>query len=175
MIVTVFGSSIPLDGDKEFEDAFNLGQILGAAGISVCSGGYQGIMNAVSKGAANFNVERIGILVDIFDSVPSKYLTKSILCENLFQRLNNLVSQGDAYIVLPGGTGTMLELTLIWELMNKNLIPEKPFACVGQMWNKIVDVMEERIEEEKRKRGLIKCFSDVESCGEFIINSLIKK
>lgn len=175
MIVTIFGSSIPAEGEKEFNDAFKLGKFLGVAGISICCGGYQGIMNAVSKGAAIYNVERIGVLVKIFNAVPSEYLSKKIICKNLYERLDNLISLADAFITLPGGTGTMLELSLVWELMNKNLITEKPIACVGKMWQRIVETMEERTKIEKRKTGLIKCFEDVDSCAEFIISSLKKK
>jgi len=174
MIVTVFGSSIPKEGDKEFEIAFRLGNRLGEAGISVCTGGYQGIMNAVSKGAANYNVEIIGVLVDLFGAKPSEYLTKIITCHSLFDRLEKLISTGNAYIVLAGGTGTMVELSLIWEMMNKNLIPEKPIACVGEMWNKIVAEMENRIMLEKRKTGLVKCFNDSDNCADYVIDSLKK-
>jgi len=174
MIVTVFGSSIPKEGDKEFEIAFRLGNRLGEAGISVCTGGYQGIMNAVSKGAANYNVEIIGVLVDLFGAKPSEYLTKIIPCNSFFERLEKLIYTGNAYIVLAGGTGTMVELSLIWEMMNKNLIPEKPIACVGEMWNKIVAEMENRIMLEKRKTGLVKCFNDSDNCADYVIDSLKK-
>jgi len=174
MIVTVFGSSISKEGDKEFEIAFGLGKRLGEAGISICSGGYQGIMNAVSKGASNYNIEIIGVLVDLFGAKPSEYLTKIIVCNSLFERLEKLIYTGNAYIVLAGGTGTMVELSLIWEMMNKNLIPEKPIACIGEMWNKIVAEMEKRILFEKRKSGLVKCFDDPGKCADYIIDSFKK-
>ncbi|PJA96708.1 MAG: DNA-binding protein, partial [Ignavibacteriales bacterium CG_4_9_14_3_um_filter_34_10] len=66
------------------------------------------------------------------------------------------------------------ELSLIWEMMNKNLIPEKPIACVGEMWNKIVAEMENRIMLEKRKTGLVKCFNDSDNCADYVIDSLKK-
>jgi predicted Rossmann-fold nucleotide-binding protein len=99
-------------------------------------------------------------------------LKKEIKCLSLFERLKHLLEIGDAYIVLNGGTGTLLELALVWEYFNKGMIPEKPFACHGKMWNEIVSSMEKQIEREKRKTGLIKCFNDIDECVEYIISNL---
>jgi len=170
--VTVFGSSLPKSGDKEYENAYLLGQILGNAGINVCSGGYQGIMDAVSKGAFETGVKTFGITVDIFGATPSKFLTEQIEMPTLFERLNKLINIGDAYIVLSGGTGTMLELSVVWEKMIKGLIPEKPTVCLGNMWENIVMQMEARISFENRRAGLIKCVDNIEDCSVYIIKSL---
>lgn len=173
MVVTIFGSSIPLKGDFEYEEAYRLGKILGSKSISVCTGGYQGIMDAVSKGASEYNVERIGVLVDIFNAKPSQYLSKQIVCSSLFERLTNLVELGEAYFVLPGGTGTMLELSLVWELTNKKLINEKPIICIGQMWRNIVEQMEERIRFENRKRNLIGCFDNIDEGADYLLKIIL--
>jgi len=172
-IVTVFGSSIPKSGDEEYETAYSLGKILGGNGISVCTGGYQGIMDAVSKGAAELGQEAIGITVDIFNATPSKFLTRNISTNSLQERLAILIETGDAFIILPGGTGTMLELSLVWEYLNKGLMTEKPAACVGEMWKPIVSTMEKRIELEERKTNLIKCFDDITICADYIISQAI--
>lgn len=170
--VTIFGSSVPKPGDEEYEIAYKLGSYLGKNGINVCTGGFQGIMDAVSKGAVENNVHAIGVTLDIYNVRPSKYLTKEIRCHSLFDRLRNLIELGNAYIVLQGGTGTMLELALVWEYLNKNMIEEKPFACHGIMWKSIVELMERQIVNEGRKSGLIKCFDDIYLCADFIINKL---
>lgn len=172
--VTIFGSSIPKPGDNEYETAYKLGSYLGKNGINICSGGFQGIMDAVSKGAVENNAHAVGVTLDIYNVQPSKYLTKEIRCHTLFDRLSNLVEIGNAYIVLQGGTGTMLELALVWEFMNKNMIAEKPFACHGLMWKNVVDAMEKQISVEKRKNGLIKCFDDIYECADFVIAQLQK-
>ena len=75
-------------------------------------------------------------------------------------------------MVLQGGTGTLLELFLVWEFMNKKMIEIKPFACHGKMWKEIIDLMEKQIVKEKRKTGLIKCFEDIEECADYLIQSL---
>lgn len=166
--ITVFGSSKPVSGDEEYETAYQLGKLLGETGFSVCTGGYQGIMDAVSKGASEFNVDVIGVTVDLFSAEPSKHLTKQIHCNSLFERIEKLIELGDAYIILRGGTGTLVELTTVWELMNKNLIEHKPIACHGEMWPRIIKPMEERIQYEKRETGLVQCFNLIEECFNLI-------
>ncbi|TSA30662.1 MAG: LOG family protein [Ignavibacteriales bacterium] len=170
--VTVFGSSIPREGDNEYEIAYTLGKKLAENKINVCSGGFQGIMDAVSKGANEKGAEAVGVTVNIYHALASKHLTKQIVTHSLFERLKNLVEIGDAYIILQGGTGTMLELSLVWEYLNKGMIDQKPVACHGKMWTKIISLMEEQIIKEKRRTGLIKCFDEIDECAEFIISIL---
>ncbi|MEW6652812.1 MAG: LOG family protein [Bacteroidota bacterium] len=171
--VTVFGSSIPKQSECEYEAAKKLGGIFAKAGLNVCSGGYHGIMDAVSKGCIENGGEALGITLDIYNAKPSKYLTEELKCNTLLERLKKLIDFGDAYVVLQGGTGTLVELALVWEYMNKSMIDEKPFAAHGILWNEIVSVMEKQIAKENRKRGLLKCFDDIEKCGEYIILSLL--
>lgn len=166
--ITVFGSSLPKAGEREYEDAYKIGKLLAKNGYNVCTGGFQGTMDAVSKGAKENGTEAIGITVPLFNAKPSKYLTKEIQCNTLFQRLETLIEYADGFIILPGGTGTLLELSLVWESINKNLIEEKPIACLGEMWNSIIAPMEVRIKFEKRKEKLIKCLKDVDEIIDFI-------
>jgi len=170
--ITVFGSSIPKPGDLEYEDAYRLGKFLGENGFNVCTGGYQGVMDAVSKGAKESGVEAIGITVETFNAAPSGHLTEIVECDSLFERIKTLVNFADGFIVLNGGTGTMLELSVIWEYFNKGLIPVKPVAAHGIMWKIIVAEMEKRIKVEKRKTGLVKCFDSIEECAEYVISSV---
>jgi len=172
--VTVFGSSKPIPGEKEYEDAYTLGKLLGASGFNVCSGGYQGIMDAVSKGVTESGGIAIGITVDTFFSKPSIYLTEEIKCSTLFERITNLVQKADAFIILPGGTGTLLELAAVWEFVNKGVEKEKPVSCYSEMWEKIVSIIEERILIEGRKTGLIKCFNSIEDCVKHIKAELLR-
>jgi uncharacterized protein (TIGR00725 family) len=170
--VTVFGSSLPRPGDEEYENGYLLGRLLALNNINVCSGGFQGIMDAVSKGASENGAEAVGVTIDLYNAVPSGYLTRRIECHTLFERLKNLVDTGDAYIILQGGTGTLLEMALIWEYMNKGMIIPKPVACHGKLWEGIVGAMEKQIQKEKRQTGLVKCFAGINECATFIIRSL---
>jgi len=170
--ITVFGSSLPKPGEQEYEDAYSIGKRLAQNGFNVCTGGFQGIMDAVSKGAAEEGKEAIGITVDVFNAVSSKYLTHEVKCNTLFERLDNLTTYGDGFIILPGGTGTLLEISLVWEMFNKDIIDERPVACLGEMWNRIVAPMEERLHYEKRKTNIVKCFNNVTDVVDYIINEL---
>jgi uncharacterized protein (TIGR00730 family) len=170
--ITIFGSSLPLPGQPEYEDAYLIGKKLAGHGFNICSGGSQGIMDAVSKGAVEENREAIGITVEIFNTHTSKNLTREVKCNTLFQRLDNLINYGDGFIILPGGTGTLLEISLLWEMFNKNLVKDKPAAAYGQMWEKIVNTMEERVKFEQRRVNLIKCFNKSEDIVEYMVSSL---
>lgn len=172
-IISIFGSSIPRQGDKEYQTAYELGIFLAKKNFNVCTGGYQGIMDAVSKGAKENGAEAIGITVDLWGSTPSKYLTKEIKCESLFERISKLVETGDGYVILQGGTGTFLELAVVWEMINKNLSKKKPAACHSQMWKEIVEIMENQIKHEGRQNGLIKCFDKVEQIADYLSKELL--
>ncbi len=169
--ITVFGSSLPCSGDEEYETAYKLGGLLGASNFNVCTGGYQGIMDAVSKGAAGNGAEAIGITLSGRRSNISRYLTKEVQCGTLFERLKKLIEYGDGFVILQGGTGTLLELAAIWEMMNKGIIPVKPAACYSEMWNKIVAIMEKQIEREERETGLIKIFNTVDDIADYFLKA----
>ncbi len=170
--VTIFGSSFPKNGEEEYKTAYELGKFLGENNLNVCSGGYRGIMDAVSKGAVEAGTKATGILLKNSYGNPSEHLTKQIIAENLFERIRLLIENGDAFIILPGGTGTLLELAAVWELINKGIMPAEPVAALGKMWRKIIPVLEERTAAENRKTGLIKIFEDYKECAEYIIEKL---
>ncbi len=171
--ITIFGSSLPKPGEKDYEDAYLIGKTLAQNGLNICSGGAQGIMDAVSKGAIEENSEAIGVTVKIFKSPSSKYLTKEIKCDTLFERLDNLIKLADGFIILPGGTGTLVEISLIWELMNKQVLEKKTIACLGNLWKDLVAPMEERIKFEKREEGLVKCFETPAEVIKFILQEIL--
>lgn len=167
-IITVFGSSLPKPGEQEYENAYLLGKLLGAKGYGVCSGGYQGIMDAVSKGASEQGQDAIGVTVDRFHSKPSEHLTRQINTDSLIARIETLVEQGSAYVVLPGGTGTLLELSLVWEYMNKGIMRKKPFIVMGKMWEKLSLIVEKRVMMEGREIGLVKPFDYIEETVDYV-------
>lgn len=170
--ITVFGSSKPLAGEEEYEIAYHLGKKLGSNGFTVCSGGYQGIMDAVSKGAVESGSNAIGVTVDLFNAIPSIHLTKEIECHTLFERIQKLVELGDAYIILTGGTGTLLELSVVWEMVNKNLIERKPIVCHGEMWTPIIEVIYKRMQFESREAGTVQWFKEIDMCTKYLMEAL---
>jgi uncharacterized protein (TIGR00730 family) len=171
-MITVFGSSRPVEGEEEYIAAYDLGKLLAQKGFNVCTGGYQGIMNAVSRGAAEAGSEVLGITVNGWSSVPSKYLTKEIKCENLNERLEKLIEAGDAYVVLQGGTGTLLELALVWEMVNKKMLPVKPIVSHSAMWKEIAQIIDRQLVLEKRVTGLVTNFNRVEEIADYLADKL---
>lgn len=174
-IITVFGSSKPKPGEEEYETAYQLGKILGKNSFNVCTGGYQGVMDAVSKGASEMGSKAIGVTVNIFNAKVSSYIHEEIRCSSLFERIEKLVELGDAYIILRGGTGTLVELSIVWEMFNKNLMTEKPIACHGKIWKDIVHIIDERMKFENRNHGFIFLTENIEECAEYIIRHVTQK
>ena len=164
--ITIFGSSRPKPGEEEYETAFRLGKLLAENDFNVCTGGYYGIMEAVSKGASGNGVEIIGITIKDWDKKGNEFLSKEIKCDNLFERINKLIETGDAFVILQGGTGTLLELAAVWELANKDLMIKKPVVCHSSMWQGIVSIMNLQMEKEGRSTEIVKTFESVEGIVE---------
>ncbi len=147
-IVTVFGSSRPAEGSPEYETAMLIGERLASSGLSVCTGGYRGTMEAVSKGASGSDVKIIGVTSAVFSPNPNEFVNVQVHTRNLYERLQKLVELGDGYIILKGGTGTLVELAMVWELMNKEMITEKPIITVTDFWRPIVDLLGRELASE---------------------------
>ena len=171
--ITVFGSSLPVSGDEEYETAFKLGSHLAEKGFNICTGGYTGIMDAVSKGAVGKGSEATGITLTYRRSNISMYLTREEKCDSLFERLTKLIEHGDGFVALKGGTGTLLELAAIWEMMNKGIIPLKPSACHSLMWEQVIEIMERQIKTEKRETGLIKVFRSTDEIVDYFVKEFL--
>jgi uncharacterized protein (TIGR00730 family) len=171
--VTVFGSAMPIPRDTDYKTAYKLGKLLALKGFDIINGGYFGIMEAVSKGATENGGSATGITLNYFDRKPNEYLDKIISCNNLFERISKLIELGDAYVILQGGTGTLLEFAAVWEYLNKNLIDKKPVACYSSMWENIGKIMNKQLEKEGKNTNLISFFDDVEKLVEFV-NTRVK-
>jgi len=141
--VTVFGSSQPPPLSPPYQLAYELGRAIAAEGWTLCNGGYGGTMEAAAKGAAEVGGHTIGVTCRIFRrSAPNAHIQQEVPTFDLLTRLNTLIRLGNAYVVLPGGTGTLLELALVWELANKRLSRRiKPIVLLGQHWEPVVDLI----------------------------------
>jgi uncharacterized protein (TIGR00725 family) len=93
--ITIFGSSKPKEGEDEYKLAYELGRLLGDKNYNVCTGGYYGIMEAVSKGAVEEGSDATGVTVNGWSREGNSYLTNEIRCDSLFERLNKLIEIGD--------------------------------------------------------------------------------
>ncbi len=144
-VVTVFGSSRPVEGDEEYQLAYEVGKQLSLAGFTLCNGGFGGIMEASARGAKEAGGKTIGVTFNIKDRKANYWIDENIHVPAIVDRLMKLVELGDAYIVLKGGTGTLLELASVWEFINKGLIAEKPVVIVGRFWQNVVETLREEL------------------------------
>ena len=132
-------------------------------------------MEAVSKGVVENGGNATGITLQHINSPANRYITEEIRCKTLFERITELIHRGDAYIVLQGGTGTLLELAAIWEFMNKGFIKIKPIACHSLMWKGIGSIVDKQIEREKRVSGLVKYFDHVGDIVKYLVKEVEKE
>jgi uncharacterized protein (TIGR00725 family) len=143
-IVTVFGSSRPREGDADYEEARILGRALAKHGFSVCSGGYGGVMEAVSRGAKEAGGKTTGVTADFFKSAKlNPWIDVEVRMKTWEERLFELIRRADGFVACKGGTGTLVELAVVWEMMNKSVMAGKPFAVLGNFWQPILDRVRE--------------------------------
>ena len=142
-IITIFGTSSTKEGDKVFNLAFELGGLLAGAGFTIANGGYGGTMLAAAKGCKQAGGKAIGVTCRAFGPKrPNEFITEQVETDNLNQRIAKLIEIGDAYVVLPGGTGTLLELADIWELTNKGFVnPPKPIILLTDFFRPLLDII----------------------------------
>jgi len=121
-IVTVFGSSLLCEGTPAYQEARELGHALGESGFTVCNGGYAGLMEASARGAQEAGGHTIGITCSLWPRPANRWIQEEVRTASFPERIMTLIARGDAYLVLPGGTGTLAELAMAWELMNKSVL-----------------------------------------------------
>jgi uncharacterized protein (TIGR00725 family) len=137
--ITVFGSSRPRESDNEYATARQLGAELAKKGFSVCTGGYGGVMEAVSRGAHDEGDRAIGVTARFFKATANMWLDKEIRVKSWRDRLFELIDRGDGYVVCAGGTGTLVEFAAVWEMMNKSVMAQKPVVVLGDFWKPVID------------------------------------
>jgi uncharacterized protein (TIGR00730 family) len=144
--VTIFGSALPAPSSAAYREAQRLGRLLAEAGYSVCNGGYAGLMEASARGAREAGGHTIGITCSVWPRPANPHIVEEVRTRNFPERLMTLIERGDAYIVLPGGTGTLAELALSWEMMNKGSLSKtvggrKPLLVQVPYWQAVIDCL----------------------------------
>ncbi len=144
LVVTVFGSSRPHEGDADYEEARILGRSLAKHGFFVCSGGYGGVMEAVSRGAKEAGGKTFGVTAEFFKAAKlNAWIDVEVRMESWEERLFELIRRADGFVACKGGTGTMVELAVVWEMLNKAVMSEKPCAVLGDFWQPVLDRVRE--------------------------------
>lgn len=138
-VVSVFGSARIKADHPVYADSLALGEQLARQGLSVMTGGYGGVMEAVSKGAMNARGHVIGVTVNLFEKTGRRaghngYIDEVISFDLLSARLLYLINNCDAAIACGGGVGTMSEISLIWSLIDTGELEPRPLILIGEMW-----------------------------------------
>lgn len=145
MKITVFGGSSPKPGDQAYEQAYQLGKMLGESGFTVLTGGYIGTMEAVSKGASERGGHVIGVTCDQIEQwrpgSPNAWVQEQMRFSTLKDRLYALIENCDAALVLPGGVGTLAELAVMWSQLQTRAISPRPLIFIGMGWKAVIDEM----------------------------------
>jgi len=136
--VTVFGGSHPKPGEPAYEQALQLGRLIGLAGYTVLTGGYIGTMEAVSRGVAEAGGHVIGVTCEEIESWrPGKanpWVHEELRYPSLRQRLFALIEECDGAIALPGGVGTLAEIAMMWSQMQVFATTSRPLILIGDGW-----------------------------------------
>lgn len=172
-VVCIFGSGGCLPGSFEYDSALLLGEKLAQQGYDIATGAYAGVMEAALKGAKDFNVRRIGVTTDFYHNrKPNPFVTEVVNTNTYLERMEKLIELGDAYIVLPGGTGTLLELSAVWSLKNRNIINDKPLITLGEQWHELIQTMSFFSEEVIDNIELVKTTQTVRSVVDHILEKV---
>jgi len=174
MKVTVFGGAQPKEGSAAYEEARELGRMLAERGHAVVTGGYMGTMEAVSRGASEAGGHVIGVTCqDIEDWRGSKanaWVKEEVKKQTLIERLKFIIENCDAAIALPGGAGTLTEISLTWNLMIIESLPPRPLVLVGSGWQSTFDQFFKEFESymSTRQQELIYFAKDVKTAVKII-------
>jgi uncharacterized protein (TIGR00730 family) len=138
MNVTVFGGSSLSPDRDEYYEAMRLGRLLANSGYTVLTGGYMGTMEAVSRGAAEAGGHTIGVTCEEIerwrDSRANPWVQEEWKRTTLLERMTSLMESGEVLIALPGGAGTLAEISLAWNRLAVKSLSPRPLILIGEGW-----------------------------------------
>ncbi len=149
--VTIFGSARVSETNKYYKATRTLGQLLAQNGHTVITGGGPGIMEAANRGAYEYGGRSIGLNITLdHEQFPNPYLTDVLEFHYFFARKVMLSMASKAYVFMPGGFGTMDEMTEIVILMQEHKMPVMPVFLFGKsFWRPLEKFYRTRLLENK--------------------------
>lgn len=141
--VTIFGSARAQPGSYVYDEVKRVAAALAEMDCDIITGGGPGLMQAANQGAAAAGSSpnrSVGIRVDLpFEQEANPFVQQAFEHKTFFTRLHHFVLTSDAYVVAPGGIGTVLELMMVWQLLQVRHVQQTPLILVGKMWAELVD------------------------------------
>ncbi|HEX9055825.1 MAG TPA: TIGR00730 family Rossman fold protein [Gemmatimonadales bacterium] len=150
--VSIFGSARTRPEDPEYESATETARLLAKAGIPVITGGGPGIMEAANRGAYEAGGLSIGCNIELpFEQGTNAYVTRSLMFKFFFVRKMMFVKYAGAFIVFPGGYGTLDELFEALTLIQTGKVKHFPVILFGRRyWSGMVDWLRETVAAERK-------------------------
>ncbi len=136
--ISVYGGSQTKPGEPLYQEALLLGRLLGAAGHTVITGGYIGTMEAVSRGAAEAGGRVVGITCDEIEAYrpgrPNPWVQEERRYKTLRERIGAMMDSSDGILALPGGPGTLTEISFTWNHLLIGAVSPRPLILIGPGW-----------------------------------------
>ncbi len=178
--VTIFGSSRITRSDPLWQQSYKLGYMLGKQGYTVITGGGPGVMEAANKGALDAGAISVGLTIDVPGEEPAKqYHTISLNFDYFFVRKVMLIRYSIAYVIFPGGFGTLDELFELLNLVHaKKLYPYPIILFDSDYWKPILDFIKSLVEKNFIfERGLksLQVIDDVNDAVKIVNKFLVEK
>ncbi len=136
-LITVFGPSECREGDIVYQRAYKLGALLADNSFAVVTGGYEGVMEASSKGAYEHHGSTVGVTANVYFNrgrQMNEFIKKELRVSSAVDRLMELISLADAYVACGISPGTIVEVSFVWDYFLKGFIEPKPFILFGSEW-----------------------------------------
>jgi hypothetical protein len=143
--ITLFGTYRPRPGDRLYQAAYDIGLGLARAGFDLINGGHDGVMAASAHGARDGGAHVTGVTCSSvrkarqIDTNP--HLHEIIDADSLLDRIDRMMQPAAGFVVLPGGTGTLAELGVVWEHVAKGFLPARPIVLLTDFWRPIVEAI----------------------------------
>jgi hypothetical protein len=139
-IVTIFGSARVPSTHEFFIDTKEIAKQLGKKGFTICTGGGPGLMLAASQGAKEGNAKTLGLSIKLpHEEKANEYLDENVLFQNFAQRKIAFSAITNAYVVVPGGFGSLDELFEVLTLMQCGIISKAPVVLYNkEYWDPLL-------------------------------------
>jgi uncharacterized protein (TIGR00730 family) len=139
--VAIFGSARAQPGTFVYEEVKRVAAAFASMGCDIVTGGGPGLMQAANEGASVAGAPgSVGIRVELpFEQDVNPFVEQAFEHETFFTRLHHFVIASDAFVVVPGGIGTVLETLMIWQLLQVRHVDNVPLILVGKMWRGLVE------------------------------------
>jgi uncharacterized protein (TIGR00730 family) len=149
--VTVFGSARITPDDPHYELARKMGAAIARLGFTVMTGGGPGIMEAANRGAKDVGGRSVGCNIELpFEQVSNMYLDRCVRLHYFFVRKALLVKYSYAFVVMPGGVGTLDELFEALALIQNEKIKHFPVVIMGtDYWRQLIGFIEQMAQRGK--------------------------